>query len=91
MAKELILHGNVQGVFCRKYSSQYSRKFGVHGSASNLRDGTVSVILQTDDDNLVRDYIQSLKNNPAGFTFYGRIERVDVHDYTGPKGGDYQF
>ncbi len=91
MAKRLILHGIVQGVFCRRYCSQYARKFGIHGSASNLRDGTVSVILQNDEPEVINDYIRSIKTNPMGYTFYGRIDRVDIHDHSGPAGGDYHF
>ncbi len=53
MGKKLILEGKVQGVFCRAYCSQYARKHRVRGSASNERDGTVKVLLDTDDANLV--------------------------------------
>ncbi len=91
MAKKLIIGGRVQGVFCRNYCSQYARKMGLGGSASNLHDGTVRVILSTDDDELIKEYIHFLKTNPYDYTFYGRIERVDVFDYSGPVSGDYVF
>jgi acylphosphatase len=83
MAREIILSGRVQGVFCRNYCSQYAKRFGLSGSASNLSNGTVSVILDTDDESLVRDYMDALMNNPAGVRFYGRIESITQRPYAG--------
>ncbi|MBN2158019.1 MAG: acylphosphatase [Spirochaetes bacterium] len=91
MAKRLILNGRVQGVFCRAYCSQYARKHRIRGTASNLTEGTVRVLLATDDTELVNRYIADLKGNPNEFTFYGRIDTVDVYDYSGTIDGDYQF
>jgi acylphosphatase len=91
VAKKLILHGRVQGVFCRAYCSQYARLQRIRGTASNLSDGTVKVVLNTDDMGLVNQYISNLRNNPSGLTFYGRIEKIEVSDYAGPVSGDYQF
>ena len=91
MAKKLILHGMVQGVFCRAYCSQYARKLKLRGTASNLSNGTVRVILNTDDNELINRYIADIRGNPDGYTFYGRIDSVEVHDYTGSISGDYQF
>jgi acylphosphatase len=91
MAKKLILRGIVQGVFCRAYCSQYARKLKIRGGASNLPDGTVRVILNTDDAVLINRYISELQGNPSGFTFYGSIDSVEVHDHKGPVTGDYQF
>jgi acylphosphatase len=91
MAKRLILHGRVQGVCCRAYCSQYARKLGIPGSASNRSDGTVRVILDTDDMDLVNRFIEYIRLNPYGFSFYGRIESIDVSDFTGIISGDYRF
>lgn len=91
MAKKLILHGRVQGVCCRAYCSQYARKLGITGTASNCPDGTVRVILNTDDRELVNRYIEHIKQNPDGFSFYGRIQSIDVSDFTGIISGDYRF
>ena len=91
MAKELILSGRVQGVFCRKYSSDYAKKFGLSGSASNLYDGTVRVILETEDEQMINKYILALKQNPFGFRFYGRIDDVRISNYSGKVNGDYMF
>ncbi len=91
MAKRLILHGVVQGVFCRYYCSENAKRLGVHGSASNLADGTVEVLLDTDDEGKVESFIHALKNNPYGIRFYGSITRIDTSDYNGTIRGDYRF
>jgi acylphosphatase len=91
VAKKLVLKGRVQGVFCRAFCSEYARKHRIRGTASNLSDGSVRVILNTDDMGLVNRYIADLQANPGGLTFYGRIDTVDVSDYAGPISGDYTF
>jgi acylphosphatase len=91
MAKQLILHGVVQGVFCRYYCSETAKRLGIHGSATNLYDGTVQVLLDTDDDALINSFIHALKTNPYGIRFYGSISRVDISDYQGTIRGDYRF
>ncbi|MBN2400933.1 MAG: acylphosphatase [Spirochaetes bacterium] len=91
MAKALILSGRVQGVFCRKYCSNYAKNFGFKGSASNLSSGKVRVILESDDEQKINKYIQALKQNPYGFQFYGRIDDVSISDHTGSIRGDYLF
>ncbi|HOO72666.1 MAG TPA: acylphosphatase [Spirochaetota bacterium] len=91
MAYQLILKGKVQGVFCRYYCSQYAKIFGLRGSATNLGDGSVSVIIDTEDQALLREYITSLTSNPSDIRFFGRIEDVSVSSYDGPVRGDYLF
>ncbi len=91
MAKKIILHGRVQGVCCRAYCSQYARERRIRGTASNLSDGSVRVLLDTDDPDLVNQFISDITNNPMDFSFYGRIIAVDVFDHSGPLTGDYRF
>jgi acylphosphatase len=91
MPRELILKGRVQGVACRYYCSEYGRRLGVHGSASNIRDGNVRVLLDTDDEVLVQRYVASLKTNPLAVSFFGRITDIEVNDYSGRIAGDYEF
>ncbi|MBN1495800.1 MAG: acylphosphatase [Spirochaetes bacterium] len=91
MATKLILTGRVQGVFCRAYCSRYAQKRRIRGSASNLSDGSVKVLLDTSDMELVNKFIADIKRNPDGLMFYGRIESVDVDEYAGSISGDYQF
>lgn len=91
MPKELILSGNVQGVFCRYYCSQNAKILGIRGSASNLRDGTVRVLLESDDEDLVQEYAKALKENPYDIRFYGKIQSITIRDFQGRITGDYQF
>lgn len=91
MPKELILSGIVQGVFCRHYCSQNAKKLGLRGSASNLRDGTVRVLLDSDDEDLIQEYAQALKENPYNIRFYGKIQGITIRNFHGRITGDYQF
>lgn len=91
MATKLILHGRVQGVCCRAYCSRYARKLGIHGAASNRSDGTVRVILDTNDSVLVNRFIDEIKMNPDEFSFYGTIQSIDVADFSGIISGEYRF
>jgi acylphosphatase len=91
MSKRIILRGRVQGVCCRQYCSQYGRHLRIRGAASNLSDGSVRVLLDTDNADAAKEYIASLINNPRGFSFYGSIDDVELHEYSGPIRGDYTF
>jgi len=89
--KKLILHGLVQGVACRYYCSQYGKRLRIRGAVTNLPDGTVKVILNTSSRSDIERYMHAIRNNPLGVHFYGRIDSIDVYDYTGPLRGDYLF
>ena len=91
MPKRLILKGKVQGVLCRNFCSRYGRSLGLRGSASNLPDGSVEVLLNTEDEDLILEYINCIKTNPRKEKFWGKIESVDQYDYSGPIRGDYEF
>lgn len=91
MAKELILKGRVQGVACRYYCSQYGRKIGVRGAASNLYSGDVQVLLDTDDETVIEKYVRALRTNPLKVHFWGTITGIEIRDYGGPLSGDYTF
>lgn len=91
MPIELILSGKVQGVACRHYCSRYGRLMGLRGSATNLANGTVRVVLDTEDDETARAYVRALLQNPRQMAFYGFIERIDVRGHDGPISGDYLF
>ncbi len=91
MATRLLLSGRVQGVACRHYCSRYGRHLGLHGAASNLYDGRVEVILGTDDRGIVASYINAIRVNTLGLTFFGHISAIETEPYQGPLGGDYKF
>lgn len=91
MPMELILRGKVQGVACRHYCSLYGRMMGIGGSATNLSDGTVRVLLDTEDEAEARAFMRALMENPRRLAFYGFIERIEVSGFDGRIGGDYLF
>lgn len=91
MAIALLLSGRVQGVACRYYCSHTAHKMMIGGSATNMPDGRVRVVLETDDDGVVQRYAEALKNNRFGILFFGRITEIQIQNYTGPTAGDYNF
>ena len=91
MAKKILLKGRVQGVGCRGYCSLYARVYGLKGSATNLSDGSVRLIIDSDDEKIVGLYVNALITNPERHRFYGRITDIDVSDYAGRVYGDYMF
>ena len=48
VARELVVHGRVQGVFFRAFVADSARRNGVAGTAVNEPDGTVRVHLEGD-------------------------------------------
>jgi len=91
MAKKIILKGIVQGVGCRGYTARYARIFGLKGSATNLNNGTVRLLIDCDDDKIISAYVSALIQNPKGIMFYGKITDFEVNDYDGKITGDYVF
>jgi acylphosphatase len=63
----------------------------IRGSASNMPNGTVKVLLDTDDMDLVSRYKNAIRTNPRGERFYGSIQSIDVSSYQGSIYGDYTF
>lgn len=91
MAFQVILSGHVQGVGCRYYCSRYGTIQGINGSATNLHDGTVRVILETDNRFEAESYEKALVENSAGINFAGRIDSTVLKEWKGPVKGDYSF
>lgn len=76
---------------CRGYCSRYARKYSITGSATNLHNGSVQLILSFHDENLFKQYITSLLTNPDRVTFFGHIDDISINDYSGKTDGDYNF
>ena len=91
MIKKIILKGTVQGVGCRGYCARYARKYAIRGSATNLYNGSVQLIISIQDENLFRQYITALLTNPDRITFFGHIDDISISDYSGKISGDYNF
>lgn len=75
--KELILRGKVQGVACRYYCIENARALGLRATATNLLDGTVRVVLDTEDEASIKKYISYLRENPCNVRFWGTITGIE--------------
>lgn len=91
MAVRLILRGRVQGVACRHYCSTYGRRLGIRGSATNLRDGSVQVLLNSENEELINIYIRVITENTENIPFFGKITSIEKQAYRGSFRGDYEF
>ncbi len=91
MIKKVILKGRVQGVGCRGYCAKYARRYSINGSATNLHDGSVKLILNIKEEAVFKRYITALITNPEGYLFYGSIDDISISDFAGNTDGDYSF
>lgn len=71
--KRLVVRGRVQGVFYRETCRRVATEAGVAGSARNLPDGTVEVVLEGDDA-AVRRVEEWCRRGPE----WAHVESVDV-------------
>jgi acylphosphatase len=74
LARRLVVHGRVQGVFFRAETRRRARRHDVHGWVANRPDGTVEAWLEgvTDAVDAVESWIR------AGGPAYASVERVEA-------------
>jgi len=75
IARDLTVHGRVQGVFFRAFVQDAADRAGVAGRAENLGDGTVAVHLEGEPDAVAR-VERACGRGPSGAS----VERVDARD-----------
>lgn len=68
----LIIHGRVQGVGFRFFTSRTARKLGLAGLVRNLSDGTVEVIAEGKEETL-KQLLDYCKEGP----WFANILKVD--------------
>ncbi len=73
--RRLVVHGRVQGVFFRDSVRDRAGSDGVAGSARNLEDGTVEVVLEGPPDAVER-VIRFCQEGPSR----AEVEAVDVRE-----------
>jgi acylphosphatase len=71
--RRLLVSGEVQGVFYRDTCRSVAGRAGVAGSAANLPDGRVEVVLEGDED-AVEKVIDWCRSGTGG----SRVEAVEV-------------
>ncbi|MEP6513069.1 MAG: acylphosphatase [Parafilimonas sp.] len=64
LARHIIVKGQVQGVFFRKYTKQKAQQLNIKGWVRNLPDDSVEIIAQGDKKNL-QQFIEWCKRGPS--------------------------
>jgi acylphosphatase len=75
VARHVIVHGRVQGVFFRDTTRRQAERRGVSGWVSNRWDGTVEAHFEGDPD-AVDAMVAFCREGPRG----AEVERVEVED-----------
>ena len=73
VARHLVIHGRVQGVFYRAWTVETARELGLAGWVRNCRDGTVEALVQGDED-VVGRFVELAQDGPP----WARVERVEA-------------
>ena len=82
VAKRVVVHGSVQGVFFRDTTRRKAESRGVTGWVRNCSDGSVEALFEGDPD-AVEAMVAFAREGPRG----ADVERVDVSDAP-PEGED---
>ena len=75
VARRVVIHGSVQGVFFRDTTRRRAESRGVAGWVRNNPDGTVEALFEGDPD-AVDALVAFAREGPRG----AQVERVDVDD-----------
>jgi acylphosphatase len=81
VAKRVVVHGSVQGVFFRETMRRKAESRGVTGWVRNCPDGTVQALFEGDAE-AVEAMVAFAREGPRAAS----VERVDVDD-AAPEGG----
>jgi acylphosphatase len=74
-AKNIIVHGRVQGVGFRYFVQHIGNRMGLTGDVRNCPDSTVEIIVEG-DARKIADFIKQVGIGPS----LARVERVDIVD-----------
>jgi acylphosphatase len=86
VAKRVVVHGSVQGVFFRDTTRRKAEQRGVRGWVRNLDDGSVEALFEGDPD-AVDAMVAFARDGPRGAV----VERVDVSDAEPEGGGGFEI
>jgi acylphosphatase len=80
VARRVVVHGSVQGVFFRDTTRRRAESRGVAGWVRNCSDGSVEALFEGDPD-AVESMVAFAREGPRG----AQVERVHVED-AAPEG-----
>jgi len=81
-AKQITVHGRVQGVGFRYFVQHVGNRLGLTGNVRNCPDSTVEIVVEGDAKGIA-DFIRQVERGPS----LARVQRVDVVDI--PVQGTY--
>lgn len=67
---QILVKGNVQGVFYRAFARETARKLNITGTVKNMNNGDVEIIAQCSKETLSQ-FIKLLKSGPLGSNVSG--------------------
>jgi acylphosphatase len=82
IGRRVRIHGRVQGVFFRNWTSDKARSLGLRGWVRNRRDGSVE-LLAFGKDEAVEALIAACRTGPPA----ARVERIEVEAAQGEGEG----
>jgi acylphosphatase len=74
-AKQIVVHGRVQGVGFRYFVQHVGNRLGLTGNVRNCPDSTVEIVVEG-DANKIADFIKQVEQGPS----LARVQRVKVAD-----------
>jgi acylphosphatase len=86
VAKRVVVHGSVQGVFFRDTTRRKAESRGVRGWVRNCSDGSVEALFEGDPD-AVEAMVAFAREGPRG----ADVERVDVDDVAPEGAGGFRI
>jgi len=75
IARHLVIHGRVQGVWYRGWAVETARSLGLAGWIRNRRDGTVEAVVQGDESAVERFMALARQGPPAA-----DVERIEASE-----------
>jgi acylphosphatase len=81
-ARQITVHGRVQGVGFRFYVQHIGNRLGLTGNVRNCPDSTVEIVVEGNAGKIA-DFIEQVRKGPS----LARVQRVDVVDV--PVQGTY--
>jgi acylphosphatase len=86
VAKRVVVHGSVQGVFFRDTTRRKAESRGVRGWVRNCSDGSVEALFEGDPE-AVEGMVAFAREGPRG----ADVERVDVSEAEPEGAGGFQI